>query len=265
MHVLAADSISFSYDRSTPVLRNVTFGVEQGEFLSIVGPNGSGKTTLLRLLDRIFIPTHGRISLQGKPMSSYSRSALARRIAFVPQDSGSFFPFTVYEVVLMGRAPHMRGRLFESDKDRAIARRAMELTDILRLADKPVGSLSGGERQRAFIARALAQEAPVILLDEPNAHLDISHQVDVFRLIRELNRDAGVTVVSVSHDLNLAAAYSDRIAMLLVGDLVAVGPPAEVLTERLIDRVFRTRVRVDKHPSGEFPRVTLMPALEGGS
>lgn len=198
-------------------------------------------------------------------MGSYSRSALARRIAFVPQDSGSFFPFTVVEVVLMGRAPHMRGRLFETEQDRAVARRAMELTDIGRLADKPLGSLSGGERQRAFIARALAQEAPLILLDEPNAHLDIAHQVDVFHLMRSLNRDSGVTVVSVSHDLNLAAAYSDRIAVLLLGELVAIGPPGTVLTEQTIDRVFRTRVRVDGHPSGDFPRVTLLPALEGGS
>jgi iron complex transport system ATP-binding protein len=265
MHVLAADSISFSYDRSTPVLRSVTIEVEQGEFLSIVGPNGSGKTTLLRLLDRIFVPTQGRILLQGKPMSSYTRSALARQIAFVPQDSGSLFPFTVYEVVLMGRAPHMRGRLFESDQDRAIARQAMEMTDISRLADKPLGSLSGGERQRAFIARALAQGAPVILLDEPNAHLDIAHQVEVFRLMRSLNRESGVTVISVSHDLNLASAYSDRIAVLLLGDLVAIGPPARVLTEQIIDRVFHTRVQVDGHPSGGFPRVTLLPEPEGRS
>ena len=261
MHVLAADSISFGYDRSTPVLRKITFQVEQGEFLSIVGPNGSGKTTLLRLLDRIYLPMEGTISLLGKPMDSYSRSALARRIAFVPQDSGSFFPFTVHEVVLMGRAPHMRGRLFESDQDRAVARRAMELTDVQRLADKPLGSLSGGERQRAFIARALAQEAPVILLDEPNAHLDITHQADIFHLLRTLNRDGGVTVVSVSHDLNLAAAYSDRIAILLLGELVAVGPPAGVLTQETIGRVFRTRVHVDGHPSGNFPRITLLPGV----
>jgi len=262
MHVLAADILSFSYDRSGPVLRDVTFQVEQGEFLSLVGPNGSGKTTLLRLLDRIYVPSHGRISLFGKPMESYTRSALARRIAYVSQDSGSTFPFTVSEVVLMGRSPHMGGRLFESGHDRDIARRAMVMTDIEHLADKPLRSLSGGERQRAFIARALAQEAQIILLDEPNVHLDIAHQVDVFSLMRGLNTTSGVTVVSVSHDLNLAAAYSDRIGVLHLGTLETIDTPAEVLTEGMIDRVFRTRVRVDAHPAGKYPRITLLPAGE---
>lgn len=262
MHVLAADTISFSYDRSAPVLRELSFQVSQGEFLSLVGPNGSGKTTLLRLLDRIYVPSQGQVTLFGKPMESYTRSALAQRIAFVPQDSGSAFPFTVSEVVLMGRSPHMGGRLFESGHDRDVARRAMAMADIEHLADKPLGSLSGGERQRAFIARALAQEAQIILLDEPNVHLDIAHQVDMFSLMRELNTASGVTVVSVSHDLNLAAAYSDRIGVLHHGTLETIGTPVEVLTEAMIDRVFRTRVRVDVHPAGKYPRITLMPAGE---
>jgi iron complex transport system ATP-binding protein len=263
MHVLAVDTVSFRYDPGAPVLDGVSFTVTQGEFLSVVGPNGSGKTTLLRLLDRIYVPLQGRIALFDKPLSSYSRTALARVIAFVPQDSGSVFPFTVEEVVLMGRAPHMRGNLFESSRDREVAERAMIQTDVRGFVSKPLGALSGGERQRVFIARALAQEPQIILLDEPNAHLDIAHQVDVFRLLRTLNRESGVTVVSVSHDLNLAATYSDRIAMVSGGHLEAIGPPAEVLSSDLIERVFGTRVHVDTHPAGEFPRVTLLPSGEG--
>jgi iron complex transport system ATP-binding protein len=257
MHALSVEAVSFSYHRTVPILRNVSFSVERGEFLSLVGPNGSGKTTLLRLLDRIFLPEQGNILLGDKLLSRLSRTELARRIAFVPQDGGIQFPFTVYEIVLMGRAPHTRGMAFENARDRAIAREMMALTDIDNLADQPITKLSGGERQRAFIARALAQQPEILLLDEPNAHLDISHQLDVFRLIKNRNTASGLTVVSVSHDLNLAGAYSDRVAVLQTGTLVALGTPAEVLTEQRIRQVFNTDVLVDLHPLHRGPRVTL--------
>jgi len=258
MHALTVDNMTFGYDRSIDVLRNVSLTVEQGEFLSLAGPNGSGKTTLLRLLDKIYVPRHGTISLDGTSLSSFTRSAIARRMAFVPQDGGMVFPFTVAEIVLMGRAPHSRGQVFESSHDHDVVRGVMELTDIGHLADKPVTALSGGERQRVFIARALAQEPAIILLDEPNAHLDIAHQVDVFRLLKKLNKETGLTVVSVSHELNLAAAFSDRIALLVDGNLVACSAPSEVLTEERIRDVFHTRVLVDIHPAGHRPRITLL-------
>lgn len=259
MPVLSVDAVSFSYDARIPVLKEVTLGVRRGEFLSLVGPNGSGKTTLLRLLDRILLPGSGTITLAGKPLTSYSRAELARRIAFVPQEAGTLFPFTVMEVVLMGRSPHSRGRMFENAGDREVASRMLRLTDVEHLAGKPVTALSGGERQRVFIARALAQEPEIILLDEPNAHLDIAHQMEIFAILRRLNRESGLTVVSVSHDLNLAASFSDAITMLLCGAVVATGSPEAVLTENRIREVFRTSVLVDAHPSAPSPRITLLP------
>jgi len=256
MHALTVENISFSYDLSVPTLRDVSLSVHKGEILGLIGPNGSGKTTLLRLLDRIYLPQRGSILFNQRDILSYSRSELARRIAFVPQENTVLFPFTVLEIVLMGRSPHVKGMAFENAHDRAVARAMMKLTDIEHLADHPLTALSGGERQRVFIARALAQEPELILLDEPNAHLDIAHQIDIFSVIRKLNKESGLTVVSVSHDLNLAATYSDRVAMLVCGSVTAIGPPTEVLTETRIAEAFRTSVLVDEHPISKTPRVT---------
>jgi iron complex transport system ATP-binding protein len=258
MHAITVDNISFGYEPAVPVVRDVSLTVRPGEFLSLVGPNGSGKTTLLRLLDRIFIPNRGTILLGDQPFAKFSRRAIARRIAFVPQDNSIQFPFTVAEIVLMGRSPHTGGMAFENAHDRDVAAEMMRLTDIAGFADQPITNLSGGERQRVFIARALAQQPEIILLDEPNAHLDIAHQVEMFRIIKRLNTESGLTVLSVSHDLNLAAAYSDRIAMMVGGRLAALGPPAEVLTGDLIREVFRTPVIVDTHPVHGAPRVSLL-------
>lgn len=264
MHALAVENVSFGYSPGVPTLRDVSLSINKGEFLGVVGPNGSGKTTLLRLLDRIYIPQAGHISFDGRDISQYSRSDLARRMAFVPQDPNPQFPFTVLEIVLMGRAPHTRGRVFENPRDLDVAWDMLTLTDIAHLAHQPVTALSGGERQRAFIARALAQQPQVLLLDEPNAHLDIAHQIEIFTIIKKLNRETGLTVVSVSHDLNLAAAYGDRIAMMVCGSMTATGTPEEVLTETRILEVFRTPVIVDAHPLGQSMRVTLIPSQPQG-
>ncbi len=258
MHTLSAKNLSFSYDGRTPTLRNVSFDVGSGEFLSIIGPNGSGKSTLLRLLDRILLPQQGSITLDDNDINFFHRQELARRIAFVSQEIGTLFPFTVMEMVLMGRAPHARGSLFENEQDRSMAAAMMERMDIAHLADHPVTALSGGEKQRVFIARALAQQPGILLLDEPNAHLDIAHQIEVFTILRTLIRESGLTVISVSHDLNLAGAFSNRIAMLVCGTLVAIGSPLEVLTEERIKSVFGTAVIVDSHPVESTARVTLL-------
>ncbi|MEK7249950.1 MAG: ABC transporter ATP-binding protein [Bacteroidota bacterium] len=262
MHALSVNNISFSYRSNIPTLRDVAFQVQRSEFLSLLGPNGSGKTTLLRLLDRIFLPHQGSILLGERELSTFSRSELAKRIAFVPQDTNVQFPFTVLEIVLMGRSPHSRGAVFESVHDREISLEMLKITDTAHLAHQPVTTLSGGERQRVFIARALAQQPEILLLDEPNAHLDIAHQLDIFNIIKKLNNEQGLTVVSVSHDLNLAAAYSDRIGMLVCGSLVALGIPNEVLTETNIHSVFQTNVLVDRHPTTSSPRVTLITQHE---
>ncbi|MFH0990643.1 MAG: ABC transporter ATP-binding protein [bacterium] len=262
---LRIENVAFRYP-NLPVLRDISFTLQSGEFLSLLGPNGCGKSTLLRLLDRILIPDQGNISLDGKPLSLFSRKEIARRIAFVPQESLWAFPFSVIEVVLMGRAPHI-GRLgFESDQDVAIAREMMQLTDIAHLADKPITALSGGERQRALIARALTQEPEILLLDEPNAHLDISHQLEVFEILQELNNTRNLCIISVSHDLNLSAAFSKRILLLAsphpqqsASTIVALGTPEEVLNEERVAAVFGTPVIVDRHPNGSSVRISLSP------
>lgn len=258
MHTLSARDLSFSYDGSTPTLRNISFEAGSGEFLSIIGPNGSGKSTLLRLLDRILLPQQGSIALDNRDINSFHRSELASRVALVSQEAGTLFPFTVMEMVLMGRAPHARGTLFENEHDRSIAATMMKRMDISHLADHPVTALSGGEKQRVFIARALAQQPDILLLDEPNAHLDIAHQIEVFSILRTLIKESGLTVISVSHDLNLAGAFSNRIAMLVCGTLVAIGSPSDVLTEERIKNVFGTAVIVDSHPVESTARVTLL-------
>jgi iron complex transport system ATP-binding protein len=258
MHALTIDNLSFRYLPEVPTLRDVSFVVHRGEFLTLVGPNGSGKSTLLKLLARILIPHQGRILLGARDVSTFSRVDLARRIGYVPQERDLHFSYTVEEIVLMGRSPHARGMLFESDQDRLVASSMMALTDIAHLASHPIGALSGGERQRVFIARALAQQPDILLLDEPNAHLDIAHQVEIFRLLKRLNNESGLTVVSVSHDLNLAAMNSDRIALLLCGSLVAIDQPETVLTEARIREAFSTNVLVDRHPAMNAPRVTLL-------
>ena len=257
MQTLIAEDVSFRYSRSVPALTTVSLRISQGDFLSLVGPNGSGKTTLLRLFDRILLPATGRILLDHRSLNTYARREIARTIAFVPQDHGVLFPFTVEEIVLMGRMPRSAHRVFESSIDRAVAMDMMERADVAGLAATPVTALSGGERQRVFVARALAQQPSVILLDEPNAHLDIAHQIGVFQLLRQLNVESGLTVVSVSHDLNLAASFSTSIAVLAEGRLKAAGPPAQVITESLIGSVFGTGVLVDRHPDNNTPRVTL--------
>ncbi len=261
---LRAEHIHFSYP-NLPVLRDVSFELQKGDFLSLLGPNGSGKSTLLRLLDRILLPQQGTITLQDRPLHQFSRKEIARIIAYVPQDTLWVFPFTVLEVVLMGRSPYVGRSGFESWHDLDVTWQMMKLTQIDHLAEKSITAISGGERQRVLIARALSQQPQILLLDEPNAHLDICHQVEIFQILRDQNERQGLTIVSVSHDLNLAAAFS-RNVMLLAQEgqdrrgstIVSLGTPAEVLTESNIERVFRTPVVVDQHPRSPSPRISLV-------
>lgn len=255
------ENISFSYP-SNPVLKNVSFQAGDAEILSVLGSNGSGKSTLLRLIARILLPRTGIILLDDRPLNSFRRKELARLIGYVPQDVPWLFPFTVMEVVLMGRSPHVGRSGFESHRDIAVAAEMMERTDIAHLAHKPITEISGGERQRVLIARALTQEPSLLLLDEPNAHLDLRHQADILRILRTLKDQRGLNILSVSHDLNLAASFSDRI-LLLGGDgeagsaVLALGSPREVLTPPLIQRAFRVDVAVESRPGTEAPRVFL--------
>ena len=266
------DDVAFSYGpRREPAeggtdgwaLRGLTCDVREGEILGIIGPNGSGKSTLLKLLGAILPPHRGTIRLQERALDSFSRQELARLVAYVPQQSSVVFPFTLAEFVLMGRFPHRRtggvlgGFGWETAEDVRAAEQAMEAMEILHLADRTIGDVSGGERQRAFIARALAQAPRVLLLDEPTVFLDLRHQVDICAIMRRLNREQGLTVVWVSHDLNLAAQYCDRLLLLQDGALVRLGAPSAVLQPEVIESVYRCPVLVDRHPASGVPRVTL--------
>ena len=257
MPILQIKKVGFRYVEER-VLKNISFEIKNGEFLGIIGPNGSGKTTLLKIIDRILIPQEGSIWLSGINIDEMKRDALARLIAVVPQDFPITFPFSVEEIVLMGRAPHLGRLRFEGKKDYEIAHGAMEMTDTLSFANRSINELSGGERQRILIARALAQQPQIILLDESTAFLDIKHQIDFFDLIKNLNKKEGLTVISVTHDINLASLYCDRVILLNAGNIHCMGTPDEVITEFNIKEVYETDVLVDENPLTGQPRVTLL-------
>lgn len=236
------------------LVKDVSLRIEPGEMVGIVGPNGAGKTTLLRTLYRAQRPTSGRVLVGGDDVWVLPGRQAARRLAAVLQDSTGDFELTVYDVVAMGRTPYKRA--FEGDNadDRRIVMDALTAVDMAALAGEPYNRLSGGQKQRVMIARALAQQTGVIVLDEPTNHLDLRHQHEALHLLRR----TGATVVAVLHDLNLAAAYCDRICVLDAGAVVAVGEPAQVLTERLIAEVYQVTARVIVD---ERVRVDVVPGV----
>jgi iron complex transport system ATP-binding protein len=240
---LEAHHLCFRYSEAA-VVDDVSFSLVRGEMLGILGPNGSGKSTLLRLLSGVLTPESGEVRAHGRPLITYSRRQLGQAIAVVPQDTVIEFPFSVSEVVLMGRSPHLGGFAFEGDRDVEVAHQAMRRTGVLDLAHRSIHELSGGERQRVVLARALAQEASIMLLDEPGAFLDIRHTVEIYDLLQDLQRE-GRSIITVLHDLNLAALYCDRVALLKAGRLFRLGTPAEVITYAALTEVYETEVYVD--------------------
>jgi iron complex transport system ATP-binding protein len=249
---IAAEGVSFAF-RERPVVADVSLAVAAGELLAVLGPNGSGKTTLLRLLAGLLAPSAGTVRLDGQPLGRLSRRAVARRMALVPQDPRVDYPFTALEVTLMGRAPHQTGLGLPSSRDLAIAEDALARVDAGALAGRVLDHLSGGERQRVFVARALAQEPSVLLLDEPTTHLDVRHQLDTHALLRDLCRERGLACVTVVHDLNLAMAYCDRVVVLAGGRVAVAGPPAQALTEERVAAVFGVTIAVVAHPGDGTP------------
>jgi iron complex transport system ATP-binding protein len=243
--IVALDGVSYRYRDGGGGLEQVSFEVAAGRMLAVVGPNGSGKTTLLRLLSGSILPHCGMIRVCGDEPARAGRAGLARKVAVVGPQSQLGFPYTVIEVVLMGRAPHLEGFHLESDRDLAAAHVAMEATNVLGLASRPFDTLSSGERQRVSIARALAQEPVLLLLDEPGAFLDIKQASALYELLEQRNRETGLTVISVLHDLNFASHYFDEVAMFAGGRLHAIGRPEEVMTYAAIREVFDTDVYVD--------------------
>jgi iron complex transport system ATP-binding protein len=254
--MVTVQDITAGYD-GRPVLRDVAVRVAPGEFLGLIGPNGCGKTTLLRTISGALPTMHGHVEVQGSKVREIGRRKLAQIMACLLQDLTLDLAFTVREVVLMGRSPHLPRIGGETSRDFEVARQVMELCDVSHLADRPVTEMSGGERQRVLIAMCLAQEPRVLLLDEPTSHLDIGHQLSVLDLIARLNRQTGVTVIAVLHDLNLAAEYCQRLLVLNEGRVAALGTPDEVLTAEMIAKVYGARVVIERNPLSNKPHVVL--------
>jgi iron complex transport system ATP-binding protein len=250
-------TIFFRY-RQDWVLQDLSFQLRKGEFVGVIGPNGSGKTTLLKILYRLFSPQRGEVLYENVSLKKMSRKEIAGKIAVVAQETYPAFPFRAIEMVLMGRSPYLGHLMFESPNDLEIVKKAMEWTEILPIAERPIDQLSGGERKRVFIARALAQEPEVVLLDEPTANLDIHHQAEFLDLILSLNREKGLTILMASHDLNLASEYCDRLILLRHGKVDQIGSPEEVMTRENIERVYGCEVWVDRNPVSGMPRVSLL-------
>ena len=257
-------NLSLQYGQSD-VVRNVSVQIKAREFFVIIGPNGAGKTTLLKAMAGLHRSTAGDILLRQRPVSEYSRKDLARSLAMVPQQISAEFPFTVAETVIMGRYPHLGLLAVEGRRDLELAEQAMEFTEVLHLADRRLGQLSGGERQRVIIARAICQQSKVLLLDEPTASLDPAHQLRIMDLMERLRQQEQITIVMVSHDLNLASAYADRLMLLKDGVVEKIGTPRQVLTRDQLTQSYGCNLIVDEDPILGTPRVSLVSEKAGVS
>ncbi len=257
--MLQAASVSFAYrgPADGEVLHNISLDVARGDMLGILGPNGSGKTTLLKILGGALTPRSGSVTLHERPVASWPRRELARRIAFVPQETYAPFDFHVVDIVLMGRFPHLGTFELEGPDDLAIARRALEATGTVEFESRQFNTLSGGEKQRVVIAAALAQEPELLLLDEPTASLDLGHQMEVQTLLQHLNVTSGMTMILSTHDLNLAASLCRRLVLLKDGQVLAAGPTDEVLTANSVRALYQVDAEVEHH--GRAGRLTVVP------
>jgi iron complex transport system ATP-binding protein len=252
--------VEFAYS-SAKILDDVNFEAMPGEIVGILGPNGSGKTTLLKCINRALKPRAGTVLVEGKSISELTRREIATEMGVVPQNSGVNFPFTALEIVLMGRGPSLRRFQTEGEKDLEIARKAMEITDVIEFADRSMTELSGGEKQRVIIARALAQQPKILLLDEPTLHLDVNHQIEILELVRGLVKSQMLTAVIVSHDLNLAARFCDKLILLEKGQVIAAGQVQQVLTRENMARVFRIEAAIDYDPRVKAYTVSILNSI----
>jgi iron complex transport system ATP-binding protein len=242
-----------------PVIKGISFDIKEGEFCGIIGPNGSGKSTLLKLMSRALPFQSGMMQFDGNAIRTISMKEYCSRVSFVSQ-AGSFegFPFSVRDVVLMGRMPHLGRFEKETETDFEAVEESLRLTDTLTLKDKAIDELSAGERQRVLIARALCQRPRLLFLDEPTAHLDIGHQIQILNLMQRLNREKNLTIIMVIHDLNLAGEYCGRLILLNDGMIFHDGAPEEVLTYQNIETVYKTVVVVKTNPISSKPFVVLV-------
>jgi iron complex transport system ATP-binding protein len=267
--VLVAEGVSFGYEARTRVVRDLSVAVARGAAVGVLGPNGAGKTTLLRLLAGTLRPTGGRVTLEGRDLARLPRTVVARHLAVVPQETHLLFDYTVLEVVLMGRYPHLGPFELEGPRDLAIARASLAATGTAALERRPFSTLSGGEKQRVIIASALAQlggpdAAPTepagfraLLLDEPTASLDVGYQLEIAALVAALNREAGIAVVLSTHDLNLAASLCRHLVLLGAGRALAAGPTEQVLTAENVRRLYGVDAEIGPHP--RLDRLLVLP------
>jgi iron complex transport system ATP-binding protein len=257
---IRASDLTAGYGDRT-VLHGVSIEVHAGELLAIVGPNGAGKSTLLRVLSGALRPWSGTVELEGRRLDEYDRRAIARRLAMVAQENLVAFRFTVLEIVLMGRAPHLGAFHFETRHDLEIAHAALERFDLIGLARRPIQELSGGERKRVFLARALAQDPHVALLDEPTAFLDLRHVAEIFARLRELRLERGLAVIATLHDLNAAALHADRVLLMKDGAVAGYGTSDEVFTAENLRAVYETEVHIGRNPANGA--ITVLPGAIG--
>jgi iron complex transport system ATP-binding protein len=258
MSVVEVRDLAFRY-RNGRVLDGISFVVEEGEILGVIGPNSAGKTTLLKLLSRVLVPEAGTIRLLGHDLQAFTRRETARAVAVVPQEFHMAFPFTVEQVVAMGRYPYARGIGFDTSEDRRAAEQALKETGTAHLAGKYLDQLSGGEKQRVILARALAQEPRLLLLDEPMAHLDFNHQMEILRLLKRLKAERGLTIILVSHDLNAATGCADRLLLLKGGGILAAGRPEEVMRSEILERAYGCPIWIGTDP--ETGQIRILPRL----
>ena len=259
MNAIHTHNLTFGY-KNRPVLHGVSLSVAGGEMLAILGPNGSGKTTLLKIFSGV-LRGQGELKIKGKNIESYSRRELSQLFAVVQQEARVNFPYSAAEIVLMARASYHSPLTLENRHDLEVARTSMDLTDSLAFADRYLHELSGGEKQRVMIARALAQEPEILLLDEPSAFLDLRHQIQMFELLSRLNHERRLTIVAALHDLNLAALFFPRLVMLCNGRIHRDGAPGEVLTEKTIQDVYGIRVRIEHDSATKKPQLFIRPSV----
>lgn len=261
--MIRIENLSGGY-RNQIILCDVHLYIPKGEFFTILGPNGSGKTTLLRLITGEITPEKGSIHINGKSISHLSINERARQIAVLSQDNEIVHDFTVREIVTLGRYPFQRG-IFQTSsiEDERIIEESMQQTDVYQYADTPFRALSGGEKQRVMLAKTFAQQPQILILDEPTNHLDIKHTFELLELLKEWQLQKQVTIVSIMHDINLAALYSDRIALLFEGTIRAVGDTEILSNENTIERVFGVNMKMVKHPSLDKPQMILIPKQNG--
>jgi iron complex transport system ATP-binding protein len=256
--MLKTDKIKFSYNKIN-ILKGIDLNIPKGSFVGIIGPNASGKSTLLKNISKTLTADRGKVYLDKKVLNDYKPIELAKKMAVVPQNTEVNFNFNVYDIIMMGRHPYQSRWSSLKQKDKEMVRRIMKLTDTSKLKNKLINELSGGERQRVIIARALAQDPDVLLLDEPTSNLDINYQGEIYDLLKHLNQKFNLTIITVSHDLNLTAQYCEELLLLKNGKIFAAGTAENVLTEKNIKQVYNTEVLIKINPISGKPFVTLIP------